>query len=690
LLPGCTRKQVLVSAPQEGKNFYKKSSPKRFSDQIRSVFKVSEINRWAKKRMDRESLLERYPEVIPTLAQVERDPTDLGAKRRLAEFFAKKKLYRRALKHFTELAVLLPDDEEIQLTLGRIWDYQGAHAIALRHAINAVEINPESVPAHTLLGTVYLHREEPEKAAVAFQSVLELDPDNTSILANIGYAYLQLKDWQSASKYLEIAIQNDPESTRIRNNLGIAKAYLGDEEGAIQEFLKVSEPAVAYNNLGAAYLAHKHWSKARDAFEKALAWDPRYVKARLNLMEAESYLPPPSAVDLPPSSSRFAWLQTSWEEYYGINSQNIISLPRQQLFHSTDSFPFPLQRLGLPPASAYSDLLRQVPHEPKAAKVLPVQPAIQEPGNGDSPTPETHSLAELAPLPFTVEDASASPQSARSLLALASVENQKDVTLPSPVEMADLSKLLSHVVAAPLQSLRHREESLEDIQLAGGNLLEMLVRPPSGAWAKIALPPKAGFGPVVDETVSGSYQVSYPAQVWLAPKSPAPKLPDFDLQREEQSSQKMGALRKVSLPFQLPRTKSSEVNASVETIQKPEKTVAAIESTQTQLVLAETDTSDEISTAAVRSIQPEDRNKVLSFDQFTLVREQVFDSQVDRSNQPQGQASEASKELPVKPSGLAGLAGAALILFSLGTTRLFLRWRSPFRGPGKPEPEEED
>ena len=40
-----------MSAPQEGKNSYKKSSPKRFSDQIRSVFKVSEINRWAKKRM---------------------------------------------------------------------------------------------------------------------------------------------------------------------------------------------------------------------------------------------------------------------------------------------------------------------------------------------------------------------------------------------------------------------------------------------------------------------------------------------------------------------------------------------------------------------------------------------------------------------------------------------------------------
>lgn len=720
VLPGCSKKQVLVSAPpQEGKNIYHKSSPKSLSDQIRSVFKVSEINRWAERQADNRELLERYPEIAPTLAQVEKDPTDLGAKRRLAQFYSEKKLYRRALEQYTELAVQLPEDAEIQLTLGQIWDYKGAYAIALRHTINAVEINPESIPANTLLGMVYLHREEPKQAVAAFQNVLQLDPENGPVLANLGYAYLQLKEWQKASEYLEDAVQRSSDSARVRNNLGIAKAYLGDEEGALKEFLKVSQPAVAYNNLGAAYLAIEDWSKARDAFEQALAWDSSYVKARLNLIEAESYLPPPSTVDLTPYDSRLASLQTSWKEYFGIARQNIIDLPKQQLFSSSETFPFPLQRLGFPLQSAASSLSAQLLDERPGEQSSPL------PSENPAPSPfvqpnqaDPISLAELAPLAFTVEnEVTDAPVSVGAEKQLATMTTEADgppsgVRLPSPVEMADLSSLLTHVITDPVPTLgsksRSSGQSIDKLKIAGGELLEMLVRQPSLDWTAVAQTPDASYEgnlALADKPVSMAtqdHQVAYPAQVWLVTPMPAPRLPFLGLPQQKVITPQPMAMNRVVFPPQDMAGRTNEedesqaqVRAQSPLAQLDQPAGKQDERTDDQALAAHrTEIPETASPTAGPSLQvPKstslDSYPAPSFDQFTAIRDEVVNSQAERTDETETQSAGISSRVPLEPSGLAGLAGAALILLSLGTTRLYMRWRSPLRSPGKSESDEE-
>lgn len=709
--PGCSKKQTFVSAPQEAENPYKKSSPKSLSDQIRSVFKISEINRWAKKQADTSVVLQRYPEIEKTLAQVEKDPSDLGAKRRLADFYASKKLYRRALQVYAELGAILPDDAGVQLALARIWDLQGAPSIALRHAVNAVELEPDSVEALSLLGMVHLHREEPQKASKALASALELSPDNGDLLANIGFAFLQMKDWKQAAGYLESALRSHPDSAKIRNNLGIAKVYLGDEEGAIEEFLKVSEPAVAYNNLGAAYLANKQWAEARDALEISLAWKPGYVKAELNLLEAESYLPPPNIVDLGKFNTRLAWLQSSWEEHIGINTQSVFNLPKQRLFRSAESFPVPLQRLALPMQSTSTNFSGQLPFRSIEEEGLPfphgiIEEKILAPGqqaDGAPPEDQTTDLAELEPVPFTVRQAEAPvslEQAESPLTALLpdTAQSEREVQLPSPVDMSKMGTLLSHVISAPIQTLGRispdRNQPLSNVKLAGGDLLNMVVERPGFDWNAVAQAPEASYSvesddtPVESTALLKSQPIPFPAQVWLVPNSNLPVAAAIeDSAPVPQTVQNSAAMQSVEFPFQLFR---NPVAIPKGPIQETAVVALAEESRQTvaieEMKVAEPDPVPEIKTSKVlaRTVEPIPEVSAValeysahSFDQFAALREQVL---ANRTDTPEDQ--EMNSGMPVRASGLAGLAGAALILFSLGTTQLYFRFRSPFKRLG--------
>jgi tetratricopeptide (TPR) repeat protein len=637
------------------------------SDQIRSVFKISEINRWAKKEADRETLLQRYPEIEATLRQVERDPSDLGAKRRLAEFFVKKQLYRRALQHYSELSVMLPEDEDVQLALAQIWEYQGAHAIALRHALNAVELSPDSIRANTVLGMVYLHRDEPGKASKAFLAVLKQDPENGPVLANTGYTYLQLKQWETAVGYLEAALKINPDSVEVRNNLGIARTYLGDEEGALQEFLQVNRPAAAYNNLGVAYLAQQNWSKAHDAFQAALAWEPDYVKARLNLLEAESYLPSPSVVHLSEFNTRLAWLGSSWEKHAGISNQGIFNLPQLRLPQSREYLRFPHQSLEMTmesglqqtpfPGALSSQATQAVPADSGAAAVE--KPSVTEEGAGQ----EAVGLSSVDPLPFTVKGTGKSDSMTPPPLSKGFDSSGPEP--PSGVRTADLGQLLNHAIESTLATQKSRPS--KPATLAGVDLLSLLLKRPNPDWNKLADLPATGSAGLADLD-----QQNFPAQVWLPPRGgqeteiDSPELHPSSLPR-------LASRQPVTFPFQL----------SPLLMDYPEPIVTASQEFKSE-VFESTEPSEpvreETQKTAVMPSPPdpepvEQQPQLVSFDQFAATRKKALINAED----PMVEPSEAASPFEIPISGLAGLAGLFLILISLGSSRLYVRWRSPLK-----------
>ena len=295
---GCSRHPVLTHEVGPGRKVYSSASPADLSEYIRTVLKISQEDTQSREALKK--LHERRPELEELVERIAANPEDIESRRTLAADYFKEGLYYSAFELYQQMRSTELGDAAVEQGLARIWDEWGKDSLAKRHAERALELDPQSAEALELLGTIHLHRNDPQAAGSAFLAALALAPEDPSLPSAIGMAYLELGNWTKAHDYLEKALALDPALIETRNNLAYALARLGDYDGALYEFAAANPPTVAFNKLGVVYLAERKWAKAQNAFKQALVQDPNYLKARLNLSIAQSYFPPPTIVHLPP------------------------------------------------------------------------------------------------------------------------------------------------------------------------------------------------------------------------------------------------------------------------------------------------------------------------------------------------------------------------------------------------------
>ena len=271
--------RVVTPLPSGFKTSHSKSSPTGLRPYIRTLFKLSEQNRWSD-------------------AQQARHIDDLEAGKRLARDLMERGSLLEALRLCDELHFQAPQDPEIELALARIWIRLGHHSQALKHARAAVAKHGASAEALKTLGEVYLLRNNPGTAAVVFHQALQLLPQDSGLLHKLARAYIRLHEWDRAREYLERTIALDGSLQAAKHELAQVFAQLGQPGRALQQLLKLYEPAEAYFELGTFCLQQKDWPVARSAFQQCLALAPGHDEAKLRLAEAESYIPPPAIVTL--------------------------------------------------------------------------------------------------------------------------------------------------------------------------------------------------------------------------------------------------------------------------------------------------------------------------------------------------------------------------------------------------------
>jgi tetratricopeptide (TPR) repeat protein len=295
VLPGCSRRKSVTTIPGSAR---KQGSPADRSGSIRSTLKISQENTEAVDEALKQ-LHDRRPELAALAKHINLEPGDINSRRLLASAYFAERLFHQAFQLYQEIRSVLPDDAGVELAIARIWYEWREYHLARQHAERALVLDAQSVSGLELLGRIHLRRDDLDAAASAFLSALSFDPDNATVLANLGYTFLMRGDLKPSYIYLKRAVERDASISEAQNNLGVVAAHLDDHEGALRAFMAVNEPAVAYNNLGAVYLAQRRWADARDAFNQALALDPGYSKARANLLEAQSRIPLPTVIDIP-------------------------------------------------------------------------------------------------------------------------------------------------------------------------------------------------------------------------------------------------------------------------------------------------------------------------------------------------------------------------------------------------------
>lgn len=208
----------------------------------------------------------------------------------------------------------------------------------------AIEMKPDYAEAHRYLGLAYGQKNAWEEASRVLEKAIKSQPDDLLSLKNLGVAYLQQKRFAEAEQILQQALQYAPNDEKVRSYLSMAirgkpqSQTISPEETsakgadraeenkkistfidsevqtipagqqdpvrelldravdflengqqnkafeAFQEVIRIApQSSDGYFGLGMVYEHRKDWSKAADAYQKAITCNPNDVLARENL-----------------------------------------------------------------------------------------------------------------------------------------------------------------------------------------------------------------------------------------------------------------------------------------------------------------------------------------------------------------------------------------------------------------------
>ncbi|VAW03814.1 hypothetical protein MNBD_ALPHA01-1048 [hydrothermal vent metagenome] len=199
------------------------------------------------------------------------------------------------------------------------------YAQAIYNLNKMVKLVPDNVVARRLLGASLLRQNDAEQAIKVLMPVVESGKAGSVIYALLGSANMKLGKFEEGTTYFERAVEDKPGESKLKTQLALSKLASGDSKAALtnleeilaedpnskqaavfmslislreKNFDKAIESAdkliaqdtenpVGYNLKGSAYVGQKNTQQARVQFEKAIAVEPSYYSASMNLAQLE-------------------------------------------------------------------------------------------------------------------------------------------------------------------------------------------------------------------------------------------------------------------------------------------------------------------------------------------------------------------------------------------------------------------
>ena len=149
----------------------------------------------------------------------------------------------------------------------------------------AVQSQPDFVPAWSYLSGVYRESNQLDKALAAINQAIQLQPNNPNLYNQKRGVLSDLKRYKEAAAAINKAIELSPRAA-FYTNRGIVRSELGDKQGAIDDFtlaIKINpNDALAYNNRGLVRSELGDKPGAIDDFNQAIKINPNYALAYNN------------------------------------------------------------------------------------------------------------------------------------------------------------------------------------------------------------------------------------------------------------------------------------------------------------------------------------------------------------------------------------------------------------------------
>ena len=221
----------------------------------------------------------RYDDAIKTaLKAVDKDPLSAEAHAVLAEIYADRNNWNRALEEAKTAVKLKADDALVQRNLGYVLERQGRHVEAIDAYNRAAQLAPKLGFSHIGAGNSHLARGEYEEALAQFQKAVAANPDNPVGYDALGHGSALAGDSDRAISVLRKAIEIDPTYGQAFAHLGRVYYTLLNWEKAIEYLEKAMALGVRneeyFYQLGLSYAYLRECKNATKWLEKALEMNP--------------------------------------------------------------------------------------------------------------------------------------------------------------------------------------------------------------------------------------------------------------------------------------------------------------------------------------------------------------------------------------------------------------------------------
>lgn len=219
------------------------------------------------------------------------EPNKVSLLQKQGRLLIKKKKYAEAERVYGRLTPLAGDDPHTLVGKSMVFFGLGRFEEAEKGFLAALAKKGNEWQAHEYLGLIHSQKQEYDQAIALFKTALAYKPKDLSTTNNLAVTCYLNGDFTEAVRLLE-NLAATTKDRRIYNNLALAHFQLGNYENSLEYFKKGSDnEAAAYNNMGKEYLLARKYEKAIEAFDKAIALNPKYyAAAQKNMDQAKRQL----------------------------------------------------------------------------------------------------------------------------------------------------------------------------------------------------------------------------------------------------------------------------------------------------------------------------------------------------------------------------------------------------------------